>query len=235
VRPPVRILRPDPLLLPVSRAEVLRYLGYKPGKTRLTAAVEPVIDQGIAKAVAAARPAISLAYCRVEQVEGDEVSLALPGLRWTSAALARMLRQAVAVTLVAATVGPAIEEQVQQLFQAQEYAMATVVDAAGSALIHGLVQYAAQELAAESQPWSLRLTPLLSPGYADWPLSDLPALMEQVGAEQIGLHRTESLYLMPQKSLVGLIGWVSEAARLPASGCQICAQPNCPYRKVESR
>ncbi|MFZ5818190.1 MAG: hypothetical protein ACOY93_23305 [Bacillota bacterium] len=224
---PRRILRPSAAELPLERAEVMRLLGYKEGRTQLGPRHLALVDQGIALAREAAAPAVSLAYCAVS-VDGEQVATAVPGLTWRSRSLARLLREAVGVTLLAATLGPGIEEQTARLFAAQEYALATVVDAAGSALIHALALHARAELAGGDHA----LTPLYGPGYGDWPVQDQTALTEAAGGPAIGLRSTETCYLTPQKSLVGVVGWLPQGAggRPGASGCSLCTLVDCAYR-----
>jgi hypothetical protein len=234
VRLPIRIVRPDAASLPLERDEVMRFLGYKKGKTVLTPAVDAILDEGIRLALDEARPVATLVYCRVDSVSAGAISLAVPGIAWQSAALARLLRRAEAVTLVAATVGPGIEQRVRRLFAAQEYATATVVDAAGSALIQAFGRHLEWLVGEMARPRSLKATHLLCPGHADWDVADTGSLLEKVGGPAAGITCTPSAYLVPQKSLTGLIGWVAEGARLPGSGCEACGLTSCAYRKVNA-
>lgn len=222
---PLTILRPTAADLPLDRGEVLRLLGYRPGVTRLEARHEALVDQGIARTLEAAAPVVSLTYCGVT-VDGDQVSTLLPGLAWRSRSLARCLQGALGISLVAATLGAGVDDLIARLFASEEYALATVVDAAGSALIHGLSQYVQVLLEAPA------LTPLYGPGYGDWPMEDLPALTRAAGGDAIGLAATETGYLEPQKSLVGLVGWLPVAGRSRGTGCSLCTMKDCAYRVV---
>lgn len=232
---PSRLIRPPVEWLALDRAEVMRLLGYQPGKTLLTPAVERILDRGIALTIAASQPAAILSYCSVDSVADGVVRLATPSLAWQSAGLSRLLRDASGVSLVAATLGPRIEETVRWLFDEQDYATATVVDATGSVLIHSLVRHAEELVGIAATLASCKPTTLFCPGYADWALQAQPLLVAQAGGSEIGLTCSETCYLTPQKSLVGLIGWVPEGARLPASGCAACSLTACAYRKVNVR
>lgn len=234
MRLPSRTIHPPVERLTLDRAEVMRLLGYQPGKTLLTPVVERILDRGIALTIAAAQPAAVISYCSVDAAAEGEVRLAVPGLAWQSAGLARLLRGASGVSLVAATLGEGVELLVRQLFAEQDYATATVVDATGSALIHALVRHAEALVAAEAGAAGCKPTSLFCPGYADWALQAQPLLVAQAGGNEIGLTCTDTCYLTPQKSLVGLIGWAAEGARLPASGCTACGLTTCSYRKVNA-
>lgn len=226
MRLPITVLRPGAAELPLDRGAVMRYLGYKPGVTRLDERHEALVDRGIGLAVGAAVPAVSLAYCGID-VADDEVTTRVPGLVWKSRSLSRLLRGGVGVTLVAATVGAGIDEFAAQLFRDEEYALATVVDAAGSGLVQALGEYVRSYLLGSAD--SLELTGLYGPGYGDWVIEDQGAVVAAAGGADVGVVSNEACYLMPSKSLVGIVGWVSGGGRL-LSGCQLCTMPDCAYR-----
>jgi len=229
MRLPLTTLRPPAQELPLDRQEVLRYLGYQPGITRLKDRHEDLVDRGIALAVEAAAPAANLGYCGIIVREG-EVLTRVPGLIWRSRGLSRLLRGGVGVSLVAATLGPGIEQLTARLFAEDEFALATIVDAAGSALVQGLGRCVQAYLRDQIQ--GLALTPLFGPGYADWDIHDQMALVAESGGPAIGLTTTETCYLQPQKSLVGIIGWIvpTEGRRIPTTGCELCTMKDCAYR-----
>jgi hypothetical protein len=226
MRLPITVLRPGAAELPLDRGAVMRYLGYKPGVTRLAERHEALVDRGIGLAVAAAVPAVSLAYCGVE-VTASAVTTRVPGLMWQSKSLARLLTGGVGVTLVAATVGDRVEELAARLFRDEEYALATVVDAAGSGLVHALGEYVRSYLLRSAG--ELALTALYGPGYGDWVIENQGALVAAAGGADVGVASNEACYLMPQKSLVGIIGWIAGSVK-SVSGCQLCTMPDCAYR-----
>jgi hypothetical protein len=225
----------------------MRLLGYREGRTRLAERDLALVKQGIDLAREAAAPAASVAYCAVT-VDGDGVSTALPGIGWRSRSLARLLKGADGVSLVAATLGPGVEELTQRLFGREEYALATIVDAAGSALIHGLSEWVRKHLTASAGGTAhaaadddrrlaegmlpARVTPLYGPGYGDWPIEDQIRLVDLAGGPAIGLTCTETCYLVPQKSLVGVVGWLppGEGRKWSTVGCARCSLADCAYR-----
>lgn len=235
MRLPRTVLHPPADQLPLERAEVMRLLGYKEGRTLVGEHHLALVDRGIELARAASQPAASLAYCAIHVAE-EQVTTAVPGLAWRSRSLARLLKGAVGISLVAGTLGAGIEAKTRELFAAEEYALATIVDAAGSALVHGLARHLRSHLEQILMGEGLDLGPLYGPGYGDWPIEDQIGLTEAAGGPAIGLRSTETCYLIPQKSLVGIIGWVPAAgvpggARpRPATGCSLCTMPDCAYR-----
>ncbi|HEY3366644.1 MAG TPA: hypothetical protein VGK74_16435 [Symbiobacteriaceae bacterium] len=228
---PVTILRPEGLRADLS--EVMRILGYKAGTTRLEPRHVALVEAGIRLAEANAAPVVSLAYTDV-RVSPDVVEAARVDLTWHSRSLARLLKEAAGVTLIAATLGPGIEQETERLFKAGDYALATAVDAAGSVLVHALCGKAQAYLCEQLQ--GLALTPIFGPGYGDWEIEDQRRLTQAAGGPAIGLTCTEACYLSPQKSLAGITGWLKPGAGQSwAEACTLCTKPDCAYRAVPAR
>jgi len=230
----LRTLVPASGELAPDRADVLRYLGYRPGRSALTPRVEAVVDAGIAGAMAAAESRVAVGYCRLEPVADGAVALAVPGFAWQSQDLARRLAGVRAVTLLVASLGEGISDQVRRHFADGEYAVATAVDAAGTALVQALLQWALHTVAAEAAEFGFSLTPPYSPGYGDWAISAQLDLVQALGAAA-SVTCTPTCYLIPEKSIVALAGWTSGGAPDVPSGCAACVQPNCLYRQAPPR
>jgi hypothetical protein len=219
-----------PQRLSVETSDVLRYLGYRPGKTVMTPRAEAEVHAGIARGLSLLAPAATLAEAEVISRTHDHVST--PAACWQSVDLARAIGDAARVTVVAATVGPAIEEETARLFAAGEPALATVVDAVGSAAIWAWVRLLLEEVGEAASQLGMQRSAPYSPGYGDWRIEDLPGLLEMSGAAAIGLTANEAGYLLPQKSLVGVVGWLRPEGAPPLAGCAVCKLAGCRYRRA---
>lgn len=75
------------------------------------------------------------------------------------------------------------------------------------------------------------LRPRFSPGYGDMPLECQTDIIEflQTG-KNIGMNLTESLMMVPVKSVTAIIGISKEKNKCTGPGCMICSGINCPYR-----
>lgn len=219
-----------PAALAVARADVLRYLGFRPGKTRLTPRAEAEVEAGIAHALPLLTPAAALTEAEVISRTEDHVST--PDCCWQSVELARQIGDASRVTLLAATVGEAVELETRRLFAAGEPALATVVDAVGSAAIWAWVQLLLQEIGEAAAELGLGRSSPYSPGYGDWSMDDLPGLLTLSSGAAVGVTANEAGYLIPQKSLVSVVGWLRPGSAPPLAGCAACKLPNCKYRRA---
>jgi len=75
------------------------------------------------------------------------------------------------------------------------------------------------------------LRPRFSPGYGDFPLLAQKDLLNMVDASRkIGVTLTESLLMMPSKSVSAIVGVGGETTHAKG-GCKNCDNKNCPYRR----
>lgn len=244
---PPRRWSADPDEIPLDREEVRRYLGFRPGLTQSNPRAEAAVDEGIALARRLLRPGAVTVECALAGLSRDEVALAL-GPRWRSRGLAAHLTGATAVTLLAATVGPEVEATVAALFAAGEYPVAVSLDAAASVAVHGWavrLQGRLLELITGAPPvgrqgapaapkagGAFALTGPFSPGYGDWEVAAQSEILSLVGAADIGLRANAAHYLMPQKSIVAVLGWVPGGPGVrPPLGCAACRLRDCRYRR----
>lgn len=75
------------------------------------------------------------------------------------------------------------------------------------------------------------LRPRFSPGYGDLPLEfqkDITEFLQT--AKNIGMSLTESLMMVPVKSVTAIIGIGKEKNKCNGPGCMICKNSECPYR-----
>ena len=75
------------------------------------------------------------------------------------------------------------------------------------------------------------LRPRFSPGYGDMPLECQRDIIEFLQTKKnIGMSLTDSLMMVPVKSVTAIIGIGKEKNKCTGPGCMICSGTNCPYR-----
>ncbi|MBE6771833.1 MAG: hypothetical protein E7547_06815 [Ruminococcaceae bacterium] len=75
------------------------------------------------------------------------------------------------------------------------------------------------------------LRPRFSPGYGDLPLECQKDIVEFLQTKKnIGMSLTESLMMVPVKSVTAIIGIGKEKNKCKGPGCMKCSGENCPYR-----
>ena len=100
----------------------------------------------------------------------------------------------------------------------------------GSALVEAACDRAEEEL--RSRHPGLYLTDRFSPGYGDLPLSLQPQLLAACDApRRLGVTLTQSLLMLPQKSVSVVIGLSKRPQQARIRGCAYCAlAQTCAYR-----
>lgn len=185
-----------PTLPPPDPREVSRYARTVPEDTAVSALLREVI--GEAEGCIAPRAVLLEAPL---SIEGNTLQAA--GMSVTSPSLARLLAGCSRVLLVAATLGPGIDRLIGRYARLSP-ARALVLEALGTERIEATLNTLERELSAA---YGRPLAPRRSPGYGDLPLSlqrDFFALLSP--ERHIGLFLTDSLLMVPQKSVTAFIG-----------------------------
>ncbi len=127
--------------------------------------------------------------------------------------LAAIFPRADELALFAVTLGSDVSRRIAELFQATEFALASLLDSAASEsteraadfverrFLESLPAPLASESAAPSPAAALRY----SPGYCGWHISGQRALLARLEPERIGIRLRESFLMEPLKSLSGVI------------------------------
>lgn len=142
------------------------------------------------------------------------------------------LCQAQKVVIIAATIGEEVEEEISRRFQLGEYTLALLMDAACTTAVEQVADDMEKTIIYYIQKQGLVPRWRFSPGYGDWPLKAQRRMLELSKAESIGMKLTDSLMLMPRKSITAIIGLVAkkDAEEHNNRGCQNCDNLGCNFR-----
>ena len=111
-------------------------------------------------------------------------------------------------------------------------AKAVVMQAAAAAMIETFCDEENEKLRAEAAEKGLYLRPRFSPGYGDFSLNhqrDFARVLEM--QKTVGITLTESLLMLPSKSVTAVIGVSKQDARCVLSGCESCRNAGCTFRR----
>ncbi|NLY55363.1 MAG: hypothetical protein GX058_02510 [Firmicutes bacterium] len=212
----------------IELSEALRYLGFRARRSPLTPEVLAVCRQMCELAEQLVRPAgIGFEYpvvCSEQQISIGE-HLHISGAR-TRRRLGRISR----AYLFAVTIGSAVEDQANYLFEQGEYTKGAVLDAIGSVAVESLAEQVNQALRRRAGQLGLSAGERISPGYGDWPLEAQHDLFPLTQGERIGISLNKSGLLVPRKSITALIGIDADGCGQVENKCCCCASVNCPYR-----
>lgn len=208
-----------------AKNEVLRYLGRSRQEVpeEISALIDECID--LIRSTAKARHVM-----RVVSIEflKDEISMVNTDtgmgtrLALKGADIARYLSGCCQATLFAATLGVAADNLVR-VQEKTDLTRSLILDACATQLIEEACEEIEAKVRTEAAAEGLTASRRFSPGYGDFPLEIQPDLLAVLGAEkQIGLTCTESLILLPRKSVTAVIG-LGKDVNSAESGCVGCA------------
>ena len=214
----------------VDRREVLRYLGY--GGMKADDVVMGVVEECIGELGERVREQCIWREFPLRLGEDGEIDLGC--FRVRSRNLAVNLKDCERVILFAATLGTGADYLIQK-YNRLQMSKAVIMQAAGAALIEEFCDEVCRGLKAEYEEKEWYLRPRFSPGYGDFPLECQQALLDGLEAgKRIGIKLTDSLLMMPSKSVTAVMGVSRKPYRCDVKGCEACSKIDCAYRRQTS-
>lgn len=221
---------PDVLTLPaaditVDHERVLRAMGYPRGDAASRAVLDglPEWADGV---VERARPRAVWRTVEVA-VENGRVGV-VGGPVFHGKLLARTMRPAGRVLLLLVTVGEEVSNWIRERM-AQEPLAGVGADAVASELVEAAADRF-EEMAARAAGHESYRTLRFSPGYCDWRVDELPALLGIVEPARIGVTLTSGGMMKPTKSIAGMVGLSNDPAAAAFKPCDYCKK-DCDHRR----
>ena len=176
-------------------------------------------------------PAYSYTFCNIESVEGNCVDIG-DSIILKSKIIARLSERCYKIAVFALTIGNHLEDMVAYLAENGLVLQATVLDAIGSGATEKLAIHLEEKIKRIANAGGLITSRRFSPGYCDWEVDQQEMIFKALNGDTAGIRLTESLLMMPRKSISGII-----AIGLPDNGienynpCRTCKKKDCPGRR----
>ena len=217
------VLAQTPKLRDLDMNQVFRYMGMRPEAA--DDALRALARDCLPGFLEAAKPRACCLMVPVK-VQGNTVNVGV--CRVESADLARNLTSCGEAILFAATLGPEVDRQ-RRTAAVTSPTKALILDAMGTAGIEAVCDDLCRRFAAEHPGRKLR--PRFSPGYGDLPLDFQRTLLGVLDSQRkAGISLSESLLMVPQKSVSAIVGLGESGCTAPDSGCDICEKKDCEFR-----
>lgn len=222
-----------------DRKEVRRYLGYFGKKADQT--IEEQIGICLEEMCSSAEPRTVYRRCGlIHHEDGRILITSLPEdrvqetlMEVTSRSLAKNLQGCCGVFLMAATLGPGPDLTVRRAGIISPGKM-VICQAAGAAMTEAWCDEVNREIREEASRLGLSCRPRFSPGYGDLPLTlqkDFERALEM--KKEIGVALTDSLLMVPTKSVTAIIGLSEDGAVCEPKGCETCSTAGeCSFRRA---
>lgn len=207
--------------LPLDKAEVLRYLGYRRKQT-LTAELATLVDEVMLEIQQVAKPRYHFQIFDFEIIpEYDATTddagnrIARPAVHVLGTSLYLSGTDAVdhligadKIVLMVATLGIEVERQTR-LYEVTDMTRALMLDASAVEYIEKIMDLQEFDVLANVGP-GLTLNRRFSPGYGNVPLDVQPEFLATLGTNQkLGINLTETMLMVPRKSVTAFSGLFS--------------------------
>jgi len=188
----------------VKLEHVWRRLGY-PGEAQTNAAIQRAFQQAVECGKTLLEPAACYDIFPLEAITPS--SIRLNGVSFESRELAARCHDAEELAIFIVTIGPRLEERVNQLLTGEEPLTGYILDNFGSEATKSVFYRVKDIINDYARSQGLRLNGWFCPGWRDldWELCEQRKLLSLVKGSQIGVHLKESCMMTPRKSYAGVL------------------------------
>jgi len=217
------------IFVKIDKNEVLRYLGFKQGRTKKDKRVEDLINNTIEDVVEVIEPRYAFDTFRVKKqpqgIEVDNTNLIID-----CSAVIRLLDTSCFITIMTVTVGRELETLIGKLFERDKFTEGSIVDAVGSEAVEKAADTVNDIVKEKAAEMGYHITKRFSPGYGGWDLGVQRKLLELSGGYDIGVTVNENDMLIPRKSITAVIGWTRERQEDLLHKCPGCDMNSCDFK-----
>ena len=200
----------------------LNYLRYRKGE--VPGEIDRLLDETILEIEKTAQPkaAAALFYLEQEPLRIQETGDRIPGNQ-----MKELMADCEKCLLVGCTLGISMERKIK-LYEKVDMTRAVVMDAAASAYLEQFCDAYEEKLGYPDRTYRA------CPGYGDFPLAFNQIIGKLLDiSRKLGITITESGLMIPQKSMLGVIG-IGDTGR--KKSCESCVRKkDCPFRKRGER
>jgi len=213
----------------IDKNEVLRYLGFKRGRTKEDKRVKDLINYTIEDVVEVIKPRYAFDTFRIKKepqgIVADDTNLVID-----CSAVVRLLDTSRYITIMVVTVGKELETLIDRLFKEGKFTEGSIADAVGSEAVEKAADAVNDIVKERAAEMGYHITKRFSPGYGGWNLKVQRKLLELSGGCDIGVTVNENDMLVPRKSVTAVIGWTREGQENLSHKCTYCSMNSCGFK-----
>jgi hypothetical protein len=214
----------------IDRQEVLTHIGYAE-EYQPSARILSLVNDYIENYHDLLAPSYSYTIRDIVLVEGADTIIE-GSVTLESKVIARLLKRCEKVAIFALTIGNHLEEMVAYLAENGLVLQATVLDAIGSGATEKVADFVEDRIRRMANADGLVTSWRFSPGYCDWEVSQQKMVFRALNGDSAGIRLTESLLMIPRKSISGIIGIGLPKHNIENyNPCQTCKKKDCPGRR----
>ncbi|UCG12442.1 MAG: hypothetical protein JSU72_18460 [Deltaproteobacteria bacterium] len=151
-------------------------------------------------------------------------------VEFTSAKLAKTLKNAEKIVCFVGTIGTGVENETNWLLGKQKLADAYILDAMGSVAVENMIDRFQDLMENRFRAEDRSVTLRFSPGYCDWPVTQQKSLFNIFDPEQLNVELLDSCLMKPRKSISGVFG-ITPQESVSYNPCRDCPTRSCDSRR----
>jgi len=209
---------------------VLRAQGADPAairkrNPRLVESTERALDEGSLLL----QPRVKSRRLLVEDLRHERIKLMGNGIL-SGELLAKHMGGAQEVVIILCTVGEGLERRAADVSK-EDSVYGLALDAVGSAGVEALANAVCALFEEDATKEDCKVTIPLSPGMVGWPVEQgQPQIFDLLDTDEIGVRLTESMMMVPRKSLTFVLG-IGKKLIAGGRACDYCSlKGTCRYR-----
>ena len=214
----------------INKKEVYRYLGYQ--NHMPDQETDKLVEEVIHSLQQEANPKNIQRRFKVLFNREDEMTFSDEHCSFTVASrnLAANLRGCREVILFAATLGNGPDKMMTR-YEITHMAKAAISQAASAMLIEAYCDELQESIRQKASQEGYYLRPRFSPGYGDFSIAEQKKFFSALECEKrIGLTLTDSMLMLPTKSVTAMIGLTKEKDDCYIGKCKQCSKKDCEFR-----
>lgn len=210
----------------IKRSEILRYLGY--GNSKADCKTNLIIDECIKEVEDVISPKSTYTILPIT-VNNDTVNF--NDIIIHSKNLAKNLSGCDKVVLFAATLGTNVDMLLRK-YTCSKISKAVVLQSTSAVFIEEYCDECQINIEDKVAKNGYFIRPRFSPGYGDFSLEHQIDLIRILDCpRKIGLTLTDSLILVPSKSVTAVMGLSKTNQHCDIGGCEQCSKKHCAFRR----
>jgi hypothetical protein len=214
----------------IDQAAFMQEYGHTYARALRRPGMSEVFDATFCEVAELVEPAVAWNYFPVQEIRHEKVILD-GGKRIGNGPVTTVMGGAEQLAIGVCTIGPQVNERIHYYKEQGEALRSMLLDQLGSLAVGQLSQQFYQRLETDAAVEGLHISTYLSPGESEWSIKDQAVIFDLLDATQIGVSLTESLLMMPVKSLSLMAGIGSQPMGVPgATHCDYCTMSDrCPF------
>ncbi|VUT24361.1 MAG: Vitamin B12 dependent methionine synthase, activation domain [Candidatus Methanolliviera sp. GoM_oil] len=150
-------------------------------------------------------PAISYNFYSIAKIESSQLFLE-DGTGLKGSLLPKLFRQGKELMVSACTIGPGLEEKVEEHLKSKDILTATLLDGMGSAAVDDLLKKIPAIAKKRAEQKGFKTSGCISPGRREFTLEEQPKILRLAHAGEIGVRSTSHNMMIPGQSTSVVIG-----------------------------